>query len=83
MTYGEAWSMFRRCRAAKRGNDGVEGYVVFADKLEKLDLIRIPPPLLPIGGMGRGDRNISDTGIKPHVENFVLVSFLWYGYPPF
>lgn len=46
-------------------------------ELDKLDILRVLPPLLPIFAQEVGrDGDVSDRGIKPHVEHLVAEAIL-------
>ncbi|KAI5297226.1 hypothetical protein KEM55_004994, partial [Ascosphaera atra] len=61
-----------RANLAAWEDNTVERNVILAQELIKLNILRVPPPLLPFRGIVGGDGWITDTGFKPHVEDFVI-----------
>jgi len=49
-------------------------YVVLAHELVELNLFGVLPPLLPLVGIGRGDRWVSEASVEPHVDDLLLIS---------
>lgn len=47
--------------------DGVEICVVLAHKLVKVDILRVEPPLFPVGGKVGGDTGVADASVEPNV----------------
>lgn len=52
---------------------------VLAHELVQLNVIRVLPPLLPLVRVLLGHRDITNRGIKPHVNNLVLELFVLVG----
>ena len=65
-----------------REDYGVERDVVLSDELEKVGVLGIEPPLLPIVCEVGRDRDITDGGVEPNVEYLVLVTRLGNGDSP-
>ncbi len=62
----------------------VEGYVIFAHELVKLDVLRVLPPLLPVFLCIAGSNGqVADGGIEPHIEDLVGILLQWDGCAPF
>lgn len=64
-------------------NNGMEGHIVFTNELVQFHILGILPPLLPIVpikivsvSVSFGNTHIANTGVEPHVEDFVLVLFV-------
>jgi hypothetical protein len=47
----------------------VEGDIVLSHKLIIADIFRVPPPLLPLVGVVRGDADVPDGSVEPYVED--------------
>lgn len=52
----------------------MEGHIVLAHELIEGNIIGVLPPLLPLVGIVGRDGRIADAGIKPHVNDLLLVA---------
>src|SRR5262244_3797659 len=76
--------------AEQRGRKAhrVKGHVVLAQKLQVLDVLRLPPPLSPVALAGLGVRpflrcrNVSDWRVEPDIEYFAFEAGTWHRHPP-
>ena len=54
---------------------GVERYVVLAHELVQLNIFLILPPLFPLVCVISCYRDVTNRGVKPHIEDFVCKLF--------
>ena len=55
-----------------RKDYGVVNNVVLSNKLLETDIPGVPPPPLPLVGIGCGDRNVPDTSIEPRLNELLV-----------
>ena len=54
----------------------MEWDIVLSDELEKLCILRIPPPVFPVFNLVSCYRDVSDRSIEPDIEDLVLIAWL-------
>lgn len=54
----------------------MEGNIVFAHELNKLNLFRVAPPLAPFRSVVSSDGNITNRSIKPNIEHFISIALV-------
>lgn len=54
-----------------REDDRVERHVVLAHELVQLDLVRVLPPLFPLGGVVGRNRKVSNRRVEPNVKDLL------------
>jgi hypothetical protein len=57
----------------------VEGDIVLSHELVIADIFRVPPPLLPLVGVVRGDAYIPNRSVKPYVEDLKKARAFFHG----